>query len=93
MKKRTGESMKDLMLGEGSYKKKPTSKTVRQHTSKTVRRQTDRPAKQNTVNKKATYYIRDSLVKRLKYLAVEKERDLSSLVSEAIEDLLKKYEK
>ncbi|MBA7551000.1 hypothetical protein ES705_43533 [subsurface metagenome] len=85
MKKRTGESMKDLMLGEGSYKKKPTSKTVK--------RQTDKPAKQDTVNKKATYYIRDSLVKRLKYLAIEKERGLSSLVSEAIEDLLKKYEK
>ncbi|MBA7556836.1 hypothetical protein ES705_49559 [subsurface metagenome] len=92
MKKRTGESMKDLMLGEELYKRKSTSKTVKQHTSKTVKRQTDKPAKQNTVNKKATYYIRDSLVKRLKYLAVEREKDLSSLVSEAIEDLIKKYE-
>jgi len=38
MKRRTGESMKDLMLGEESYKKKPTSKTVKQHTSKTANR-------------------------------------------------------
>ena len=32
------------------------------------------------------------LVQRLKLLGVEKERDLSSLVTEAIEDLIKKYE-
>jgi len=38
MKRRTGESMKDLMLGEESYKKKSTSKTVKQHTSKTANR-------------------------------------------------------
>jgi len=70
-----------------------TSKTVKQHTSKTVRRQTDRPAKQNKVNKKVTYYIKDlALVKKLKLLGVEKERDLSGLVTEAIEDLIKKYE-
>jgi len=92
MKKRTGESMKDLMLGEESYKKKPTSKTVKQYTSKTVKRQNNKPAKQNKVNKKVTYYIKDpDLVKKLKYLGIEKERDLSSLVSEAIEDLIKKY--
>jgi len=30
MKKKTGESMKDLMLGEESSKKKSTSKTVYQ---------------------------------------------------------------
>ncbi|MBA7589333.1 hypothetical protein ES708_31415 [subsurface metagenome] len=85
--------MKDLMLGEESYKRKSTSKTVKQHTSKTVKRQTDKPAKQDKVNKKVTYYIKDpALVKRLKHLAVEREKDLSSLVSEAIEDLIKKYE-
>ena len=91
MKKRTGESMKDLMLGEESYKKKPTSKTVKQHNSKTVKRQIDKPVKQNEI-KKVTYYIKDpALVKKLKLLGVEKERDLSSLVTEAIEDLIKKY--
>jgi len=91
MKKRTGESMKDLMLGEELYKKKPTSKTVKQHTSKTVRRQTDKPVKQDRI-KKVTYYIKDpALVKKLKLLGVEKERDLSGLVTEAIEDLIKKY--
>jgi hypothetical protein len=92
MKKRTGESMKDLMLGEESYKKKPTSKTVKQHTSKTAKQQTDKPAKQNKANKKVTYYIKNpALVKKLKLLGVEKERDLSSLVTEAIEDLIIKY--
>jgi len=85
MKKRTGETIKDLMLGEELHKKKLTSKTVIQHTSKT--------AKQNRVNKKVTYYIKNpALVKKLKLLAIEKERDLSSLVTEAIEDLIKKYE-
>ena len=91
MKKRTGESMKDLMLGEGLYKKKSTSKTVKQHTSKTVKRQTDRPARQHNI-KRVTYYIKEpALIKKLKLLGVEKERDLSSLVTEAIEDLIKKY--
>lgn len=100
MKKRTGVSMKELMLGEESYKKDSASKAAKQltsipakqHTSKTVKRQTDKPAKQNKVNKKVTYYIKDpGLVKKLKYLGIEKERDLSSLVTEAIEDLIKKY--
>jgi len=91
MKKRTGESMKDLMLGEELYKKKSTSKTVKQHTSKTVKQQADKPVEQNKI-KKVTYYIKDiALVKKLKLLGVEKERDLSSLVTEAIGDLIKKY--
>ena len=75
MKKRTGETIKDLMLGD-------TSKTASQQTSKAV--------KQYTV--KATYYIKEpSLIKELKLLSVEKERDLSGLVTEAIRDLIKKY--
>ena len=79
MKKRTGETIKDLMLGN---KKAYTSNTVRQHTGK--------PVKQYTV--KATYYIKEpSLIKELKLLSVEKERDLSGLVTEAIRDLIKKY--
>ena len=93
MKKRTGETIKDLMLGEELHKKKLTSKTVIQHTSKTAKQHTDKPVKQNRVNKKVTYYIKNpALVKKLKLLAIEKERDLSSLVTEAIEDLIKKYE-
>ena len=83
MKKRTGVSMKELMLGEDSHKKDDTSKTAKQHTSK--------PANQEKI-KKVTYYIKKpELIKRLKLLGVEKEKDLSSLVTEAIEDLLKKY--
>jgi len=99
MKKRTGESMKDLMLGEKLYEKKPTSKTVKQHTSiparqqnsKTVKQDIGKPVLQHTI-KKVTYYIKDiALIKKLKLLGVEKERDLSGLVTEAIEDLIKKY--
>jgi len=75
MKKRTGETIKDLMLGD-------TSKPARQQTSKAVI--------QHTV--KATYYIKEpSLIKELKLLSVEKGRDLSGLVTEAIKDLIKKY--
>ncbi len=41
---------------------------------------------------KATYYIKKpELIKRLKQLGLDQDRDLSNLVTEAIEDLLKKY--
>ena len=64
---------------------------VRQQNGKTEKHKTNKPAKQAKI-KKVTYYIKDpALVKKLKLLGVEKERDLSSLVTEAIEDLLKKY--
>ncbi|MBA7507894.1 hypothetical protein ES705_10722 [subsurface metagenome] len=83
MKKRTGESIKDLILGEDLDKKKPTSKTAKQDIDKTV--------KQYAI-KKATYYIKEpSLIKELKLLSVDKERDLSDLVTEAIRDLIRKY--
>ena len=107
MKKRTGESMKDLMLGEELYKKKSTSKIVKQLTSiparqqniKTLKQKTSKPVKQDIGKavkqyaiKKATYYIKKpTLIKELKLLSVESERDLSDLVTEAIEDLIKKY--
>ncbi|MBA7489803.1 hypothetical protein ES702_00337 [subsurface metagenome] len=99
MKKRTGVSMKELMLGEESYKKDSTSKTAKQLTSiparqlnsKTAKHKTSKPVKQVKI-KKVTYYIKNAdLVKKLKILGVKKERDLSSLVTEAIDDLLKKY--
>jgi hypothetical protein len=99
MKKRTGVSMKELMLGEDSQKKEVTSKPVKQLTSipvkqkngKTEKRKTSKPAKQVKI-KKVTYYIKNAdLIKKLKILGVKKERDLSSLVTEAIDDLLKKY--
>ena len=99
MKKRTGVSMKELMLGEESYKKESTSKPVKQLTSipvkqkngKTEKRKTSKPVKQEKI-KKVTYYIKKpELIKRLKLLGVKKERDLSSLATEAIEDILKKY--
>lgn len=93
MKKRTGESMKDLILGEELDKKKPTSKASRQITSKTARQDTGKTVKHSAI-KKATYYIKEpSLIKELKLLSVEKERDLSDLVTEAIRDLIRKYKK
>lgn len=91
MKKRTGESMKDLILGEELNKS--TSKTAKQHTGITSRQKTIKPVLQHTI-KKATYYIKKpALIKELKLLSVEKERDLSGLVTEAIEDLIKKYKR
>jgi len=91
MKKRTGVSMKELMLGEDSHKEDDTSKTVKQHISKPARQKNSKPTNQEKI-KKVTYYIKKpGLIKRLKLLGVEKERDLSSLVTEAIEDLIKKY--
>ena len=39
---------------------------------------------------RATYYADPALVKRLKILGVEENRDLSDLVNEAIGDLLEK---
>ena len=99
MKKRTGESMKDLMLGEESNEKKSTSKTVKQHIGiparqqniKTLKQETSKAVKQVKI-KKVTYYIKDAdLIKKLKILGVKKERDLSGLVTEAIGDLIKKY--
>jgi len=85
MKKRTGESIKDLILGEELKEDISTSKTAKQHTGITARKKTIKPAK-------VTYYIKEpSLIKELKLLSVEKERDLSDLVTEAIRDLIRKY--
>jgi hypothetical protein len=40
---------------------------------------------------KVTYYIDANCVKSLKYLAVELDADYSSLVEEAVRDILRKY--
>ena len=64
-------------------------KPPRQKTSKPAKQQASMTAKQRP--KKATFYIDPTRIKRLKLLGVEKERDLSALVNEAIEDLLKKH--
>jgi len=82
---------KNINLGDKLIKK-TTSKTVRQKASKTARQDTDKTVKQYAI--KATYYIKEpSLIKELKLLSVEKERDLSDLVTEAIRDLISKYKK
>ena len=49
------------------------------------------PSKKHLI--KATYYVDPALVKRLKIMGVETDRDLSDLVNEAISDLLGKREK
>ena len=93
IKKRTGVSMKELMLGEEPSKEDDTSKTVSQHKGITVNHNTSKPVKQVKI-KKVTYYIKNAdLIKKMKLLGVEKERDLSSLVTEAIEDLIKNYKR
>lgn len=48
---------------------------------------------EKTVEKKLTGIRLDpELLKRLKHFAIDRERSLNSLVEEAIEDLLKKYQ-
>ena len=43
--------------------------------------------------KQVTFRIDKLILKKLKFLAVEKDRSLTDLYLEAIKDLLKKYEK
>ena len=43
--------------------------------------------------KQVTFRIDQSLLKKLKFLAVEKDKSLTDLYIEAIQDLLTKYEK
>lgn len=61
-----------------------------QDTRKTAKQKAVKLAKQQA-SKKATYYIKPELIKELKFLAINKEMDLSSLVNEAIQDLIKKH--
>jgi hypothetical protein len=56
------------------------------------------PVSQHAVNPvdkqkptKATYYVDPMLIKSLKFLSVETDKDLSALVNEAIKDLLAKH--
>lgn len=63
-----------------------------QHTSKTAKRVNSNTTSQQIKPKKATYYInKPELIKKLKQVGLDTERDLSDLVSEAIEDLVNKY--
>ena len=43
--------------------------------------------------KKLTFNLDPQIVKRLKFLAVEHDKTVTGLLLEAIQDLLKKYEK
>ena len=43
--------------------------------------------------KQVSFRIEPSIIKKLKYLAVEQDRSLTGLFLEAIADLLKKYNK
>jgi predicted transcriptional regulator len=45
------------------------------------------------MDKKATFRIDETILKKLKYLAVDQDRSLTDLYLEAIKDLLKKHEK
>ncbi len=59
-----------------------------QHTSKTAKRTDSKQVKP----KKVTYYIKNpDIIKKLKQIGLDTERNLSDLTSEAIEDLVKKY--
>jgi hypothetical protein len=65
--------------------RKEGSKTLEQKDSKTESQENSKPLK------KATYYVSPEIIKALKHLGADEERDLSDLVSEAITDLVKKY--
>lgn len=70
------------------------SMSARQQDSEETSQYADIPAAPLTDKKvKATYYLDPLLVKKLKFLAVEKNKDLSALVGEAIQDLLAKAER
>jgi len=43
--------------------------------------------------KHVTFRIDTAIIKKLKYLAVDQDRTLTNLFLEAIQDLLRKYEK
>ena len=43
--------------------------------------------------KHVTFRVEPAIIKKLKFLAVEQDRTLTDLFLEAIQDLLKKYEK
>ncbi|MCP4977356.1 MAG: hypothetical protein GY931_14470 [Maribacter sp.] len=63
-----------------------------QHTSKTAKLKSSKPTEKQVKPKKVTYYIKNpDIIKRLKQIGLDTERDLSDLASEAIEDLVKKY--
>lgn len=87
-KPRIGRDPLSWIKNTKEKKKKRTSKPARQQDSKTVKDILEEKTK-----KKATYYLEPSLIKSLKLIGIEKDRDLSNLVSEAIEDLIKKYSK
>jgi hypothetical protein len=63
-----------------------------QYTSKTAKRTNGKPVGQQVKPKKVTYYInKPELIKKLKQVGLDTDRDLSDLASEAIEDLVTKY--
>jgi len=43
--------------------------------------------------KHVTFRVEPAIIKKLKFLAVEQDRTLTDIFLEAIQDLLKKYEK
>ncbi len=63
-----------------------------QHTSTTGRQKNSMPVSPQEKPKKVTYYIkRPELIRQLKQVGLDTDRDLSDLASEAIEDLVTKY--
>ncbi len=62
------------------------------HASTTASRHNSKTVSQQIKPKKVTYYIKDpELIKKLKQVGLDNDRDLSDLASEAIEDLVTKY--
>jgi hypothetical protein len=68
------------------------SMTASSHASEAVSQYDGKPAgEQKSI--KATYYVNPTLIKSLKFLSVETDKDLSTLVNVAIKDLLVKHKR
>lgn len=84
-----------------NLQKKENIFTTKSHASGTVKANQSEKVSAHTVEhtvitsyqqdrKKATYYIRKDLLKKFKMYSAEVERDMSDLVSEAIEGMISK---
>lgn len=90
-KKRLGSDPLKRHTRKKDTKKKKVSKSVSKHTDIQVSKDKNISGKEG-LGKRATFYIKPSLLRELKILAVDTpDKNISELVNEAIEDLIKKY--
>lgn len=92
MKKRTGESMKDLMLGEESYKKDGASNKSKRSNINIQSIQGIHDTKKKGLKSgwiRATLIIRENYLKKIKNLAYWDRKNIKDVVDEALKNYLK----